>query len=877
MNAPQLSLAFAIAFTLAAPPAQADFLELQEVVELGVQVAAAGDGLGTALDSSGETLVAGANTDGGGDAAYVFLRSAGTWTQQAMLQGPDTLAGDDFGDTVSVDGDTVVVGAPCDDTGAGAEAGSAYVFVRSGTVWSFQQQLLASDAAADDRFATNVSVSGDTILVGAPRDDDLGNLTGSAYVFVRSGTTWSEQAKLLAPDGLDEDRFGSASALDGDTALLGAPFDDTVTGTDAGSVYAFVRSGTTWSFQDKLIQSSSSFQFGRALDLGGDRALIGEAPGAWSYTRSGSVWSLEQELPGWGNDGDFGAAVTFDGGTALVGAPLSCAVFLYTYDGALWNPQDRFTATGAAPQDELGSGVALAGSQALLGAPRHDAPVHDAGAVYITDIATGTGCVSPDFVLVEQADSVSVSVDTAALGQLAFVGGTVFVYTRTGTTWTEQAQLVSSDPEVTDGFAGSVSLDGDTLAAGARSQDGAETNSGAAYVFVRNGTAWSEQARLEPSDPAAFDLFGWDLDLDGDTLVCSSPLDDHAGGANAGSAYIFVRSGTLWTEQAKLVASDAGVTNEFGEAVTLDGDTAVVGATGGTDPGVYVFVRSGTTWSQQTKLVTTKLGRRLGYKVALDGDTLVANSVNGDAFVYVRSGTVWSEEARIEHVADSMELSGNLLILGDSAARAIGSAVVFQRVGTTWSLVQELIPDAPNTEFSNAVAVNGKTVFVASDIDTYAYELDVLQSPSFCDASDGALASCPCGNAGTPDSGCDIPHGTGGVDLQLVAQETSPLNRATLSSSGYPVMSNPTSVLLRAPTLDPSSPVVFGDGLRCVGIPVVRLDVSFANNGAASHTFGHGAMAGPGAHYYQLWLRSNPVMFCTPESFNLSQGRKLTW
>lgn len=150
-------------------------------------------------------------------------------------------------------------------------------------------------------------------------------------------------------------------------------------------------------------------------------------------------------------------------------------------------------------------------------------------------------------------------------------------------------------------------------------------------------------------------------------------------------------------------------------------------------------------------------------------------------------------------------------------------------------------------------------------------------SGTFCDGSDGALAACPCANPGDPDAGCDIAQGTGGIDLAFVRQETSPLNRATLSSSGYPTTGNPTTVLLRAPALDPSSPVVFGDGLRCVAVPLVRLDATFASNGNAQHLFGHGTMSGAGPFYYQLWLRNNPAMYCTVESFNLSSGRSLTW
>ena len=148
---------------------------------------------------------------------------------------------------------------------------------------------------------------------------------------------------------------------------------------------------------------------------------------------------------------------------------------------------------------------------------------------------------------------------------------------------------------------------------------------------------------------------------------------------------------------------------------------------------------------------------------------------------------------------------------------------------------------------------------------------------TFCDASDGALASCPCANPGDPASGCDIQQGTGGVLLCVVAQETGASNGATFEGSGFPAGSSPAAIVIRSPSLDPASPVVFGDGLRCIGVPLVRLAAEFASGGVSVHSFGHGTMAGSGSFYYQLWFRNTPAMFCTPSAFNLSNGRALVW
>jgi hypothetical protein len=179
-----------------------------------------------------------------------------------------------------------------------------------------------------------------------------------------------------------------------------------------------------------------------------------------------------------------------------------------------------------------------------------------------------------------------------------------------------------------------------------------------------------------------------------------------------------------------------------------------------------------------------------------------------------------------------------------------------------------------------AVDSSGNTHLVwtaGDDIYTAYIDFGPARVPSFCDGYDGSHASCPCGNSGDPGSGCDIVQGTGGVNLCLLAQETTPDNRVTMHGTGFPTTASPTSIVIRAAGLDSASPVVFGDGLRCIGTPLVRLAATFASGGVAEHTFGHGIAAGSGTFYYQLWFRNTPVMFCTPSAFNLSNGRILDW
>ncbi len=236
----------------------------------------AGDYFGCAVSLSRDTALVGARLDNDtSGSAYVFIRSATGWTQQAKLFASDGASADQFGDPVSLSGDTALVGVHGDDDN-GTAAGSAYVFVRSGTSWTQQAKLQASDGAAGDLFGCAVAVSVDAALVGALGDDDNGSFSGSAYVFVRSGTSWMQRTKLLASDGAPDDEFGRVVSLSGDTALVGADEHDS-DAFNSGAAYVFVRAGTDWTQLVKLTASdaASDDMFAHAVGVSGDTALVG--------------------------------------------------------------------------------------------------------------------------------------------------------------------------------------------------------------------------------------------------------------------------------------------------------------------------------------------------------------------------------------------------------------------------------------------------------------------------------------------------------------------------------------------------------------------------------------------------------------------------
>jgi hypothetical protein len=384
-----------------------------------------------------------------------------TPVEEVKLLADDGAPNDFFGFSVALSGDTAVIGATkVDDDIRGVDMGAAYVFTRSGNSWHQQAKLTADDGAAKDEFGGKVALSGDTAVIGAIFQDDKGDNSGSAYVFTRSGTTWSQQVKLTAADGAEGDAFGQSIALSGDTVVIGAPHDDDK-GNDAGSVYVFTRSGTTWSQQVKLTAAD-----GAAGDV-------------------------------------FGISIAFSGDTIVIGADLNDekalnagAVYVFTRSGSSWSQQAKLTAADGAETDIFGVRVALSGDTILISARRDDDDV------------------------------------------MGIDAGSAYVFTRTGTTWQQQVKLTASDGAADDRFGRSVALVGDTAVIGAMFQDDKGDNSGSAYMFTRSGNSWHQQVKLTAADGAEGDVFGWSVALSADIAVIAAARNDDKG-HESGSVYVF--------------------------------------------------------------------------------------------------------------------------------------------------------------------------------------------------------------------------------------------------------------------------------------------------------------------------------------------------
>ncbi|MBS1792233.1 MAG: VCBS repeat-containing protein [Acidobacteria bacterium] len=394
------------------------------------------------------------------------------FVQRQILTAGDGAAGDLFGSQVAISGDTAVVGADRNQIGANQNQGAAYVFVRSGAAWTQQAKLTANDGQGGDNFGFSVAISGETIAIGAPFDDVGQNPDqGAIYIFVRSGASWLSQDKLTAPDGAAFDRFGYSVAISGDTVLTGASAADIGADTDRGAAYVFVRSGNAWTEQQKLTAADGATGdfFGLRVCLSSGTALVG----------------VQQD--------DIGANV--DQGS----------VYVFTRSGTVWSQQTKLTASDGAAGDRFGLSLDLSltvgGTYAVIGAWNDDVAGNvDQGSAY------------------------------------------VFVRSQLGT-WSQQAKLTAADGADNDFFGRSVTINSttaNTIVVGAdHAAIGGFQQQGAAYVFKRDGANWTQTQKLTGGSATANDQFGGSVAIAGETLIAGASDDTIGANNQQGAAYIF--------------------------------------------------------------------------------------------------------------------------------------------------------------------------------------------------------------------------------------------------------------------------------------------------------------------------------------------------
>jgi hypothetical protein len=615
----------------------------------------------TTITNSIGTKLTSAQTTALIDSAYVQAR---------------TTAGTDSAATISLIGTTVDSayvqarqtsggGGSIDSAATIALVDSAYVQARqtsggSGSIDSAATIALVDSAYIQSRQTTPIPAFTKVSISGQ------GDVVADADAALPNWASGTQQQKLTSSDAATGDKLGQQLDIsgDGNYALASAPSKN----SSQGAVYVFLKSGSTWAQQAKLTASvSNNDQFG------------------------------------------IGARISEDGSTAIIGARNGGSgingtgeAYIFTRSGTTWSQQAKLTASDAADGDLFGAGVDISddGDTVVIGAYGED---------------TGGNAT-----------------------------GSAYVFTRSGTTWTQQQKIQSSDIEAGDNFGIAVGISGNSenIIVGAQAEDTGGSNAGSAYVFTLSGSTWSQQAKIQASSSASDELFGLSVDIstDGNTVAIGS-MDD-TGGTDVGAAYVFTRSGTSWTQQDKIqdsnkAASDGFGANYFGRGVSLSGsgNVLVVGASGDDDNGsnsgsTFVFTRSGSTWSLSKKIATSDAaaGDENGWAVAVDknGDTLLTASYKQSSST--GSLYVWTAPIAVQ-LEDTLTLEAGTGITLTTAAGTDTVTITGSAAGndsaTTIALIDSAYVQARQIKYTNADFTD--SAYVTSQIN------------SVIDAAPGAL------------------------------------------------------------------------------------------------------------------------------------------
>ena len=969
------------------PPPPIDKYQLLQVPlsKLTADVPEDNDEFGYSVAIDGETAVVGvpgaSNRIG---AAYVYTKDLrGAWSHAAVLTaGTDGAANDEFGFSVAVDGDTVVVGAHQHDTGGTADAGAAYVFIKPDTVigWvnttSPTAKLTATGGGANDGFGISVAVDGEIVVVGAHQHDTGGTAdAGAAYIFTKPDTaigwvdTVSPTAKLTATGGEANDEFGISVAVDGETVVVGAHRRNSNGDAGVGGAYVFTKKAedawATTDIADLLTASDGARadQFGISVAIEGDTVVVGahqyhvngkvDAGGAYVFARDSNSGKWRQGAKLIASDAEandrFGVsvAVNEDEDTIVVGANLddrdnavtnSGSAYVFTNRSGVWAEALNLAAPDAVSNDHFGQSVAMDEGTLLAGAPLEDDGGDATGSAYVMDISDrtdykewtdlgATKLISYDDkynywafdlnndqeyafqVRAVNAGGNNPSAETRSAtpklskpdrptGLTAEAGSErvelSWNLSRDSTITGYQAltlkidKLTASDRAEKDNFGSAVAMDNGTAVVGA---PGYDDHRGSAYVFARNSEGvWSQVTKLAASDGEQNDQFGYSVAAHGDTIVVGAPQPNYLtrGGEmtrGPGTAYVFTKVSGVWSQKAKLTASDGVESDEFGHSVAVDGDTVVVGARGddtnvsnvSNSGSAYVFTKPAYGWAgsinETAKLTASDRAAtdRFGQSVAVHRETVVVGAhlvddtvkgLNaGAVYVFKKptnmgGGTLpWSdstETAKLtvsdgevnDNLGYSVAIDGGTVVAGAQREDKFRGAVyVFTKPASGWAgsineTARLTASDGQiNDYFGYSVAVNGESVVVGAYYDNILDYSNSEDDEEPTNSGSAYVFAKP-----DTDSGWASTDGAGRAEYIETAKVIAPDDDGEQAQFGNSVAVDSQSILVGAPFDDADGEVdENGDSLEDSGsIYVLRIprweDIPDSVKTTTSHT-----------------------------------------
>lgn len=647
-------------------------------------------------------------------AAYVYLRNGNKWSIEARLVSP-TPADEQFGDKVAVYGNTIAIAAPLDHRPGAVRAGSVYIFERIGGVWTYTTTLGSPASQAWEAFGSSLSLQGDTLVVGAvDRDQPGATDAGAAYVFQRSGGVWTLIQSLAAPSPVASDKFGNDVKLVDTTLVVAALRRDVGRATDAGTVYVYER-GRSFALTQTLTASDGAANdiFGTSVALlrandGARRLVVGaeqadpagnsNAGAAYVFDSApAATFSESQKLVASDPQPSaiFGDDVALYDARILIGAPGvngaasgSGAAYEFTLDAGSFVQASKLERSPSDLQAHFGSTVGLQGDQAFVGAPNEEIGVllEDTGAVHVYRVVADA--LAHSHVLSASAQSTLIGWRRLALAGTTLVQSSIShadVFHRDAAGWSEEQHL----PGLPSTWLQGAATDGDSVViSGRRGAPDPSVPLGYAQVYTRVDGNWVLQQQLLPDlvsvvfpDESPNNLIPA---IDGDTLAIGA----RRWNGGDGRVFVYERSGGVWTQSQMFTSPLAAVNFDmnFGQLVRLDGDTLVIAevpSSGNpmypTNGKVYIYTRpaAGADFVQQ-QVITAPVpsnGDYFGAGIAIDGDLLaIAGGAGNMLRVYRRAGGVFSEiySEAAAGAGEALALHGDAIAVGRPLATVGG-------------------------------------------------------------------------------------------------------------------------------------------------------------------------------------------------------------
>lgn len=562
-----------------------------------------------------------------------------------------------YSSAVSPDGQTLVVGA----TGA-TGLGAVYVYTRGDAGWSSPHRLDLPPFHNDAGFGASVDMTDDVLVIGAPNTESY---RGSAFVYRKIGADWMLEQELAPTAPKISQSFGYAVAIDGDTILVGSP--------GSGEVSVFERGTEFWIEQQVIVPFDDTYSiYGAALDIDGDRAVVGDGT-QWVNGQifQGAAYAYQRTADGWVDDGkllgsdsaardEFGRAVAIEGNMIAIGAPIWGVAYVFLREDSSWVEQARLLTD---QNDRFGASIDIEEGAILVGAPSY--AFYDPGLAHYYEPSGSTWVLSQTIAVQDRGGDdrfgfrVTLARDDLVVGgiQAEIEGrvdhGIAATFSRQLGAWVETGQLYVADGAPYDAFGQLVAIDGDVLLAGTPGDDNQDiAGHGAVYVHVRTDEGW--QLRQKLMDPCGGTQFGGrSLLLSGDLMVVGGTC----AGVDGDFVFTFRSDGDVWALEQSLQASDASPSDGFGRALALDGNRLVVGAPAGVGA-AYVFEYADGTWSEVQQLLAGDgaTGDDFGRSVGIAGSLIAigaplkdlgTNIRQGAVYVFDRDGEQWQQQRKI--------------------------------------------------------------------------------------------------------------------------------------------------------------------------------------------------------------------------------------